>query len=207
MGYGLAVSPLDEEREAIALDVRRRGYGPDAEAKAMEFADATAAIVLGGFREGHDRLEAVRAKYAGEPWFRVVHGGVTHVLLETPAAQLRELGPQLLAGVPWQYDPLPVLRNLDPPQLWLLGADDVDAPSAETARRLGALAAQGRPITIAQFPGAEHGLYEYETAPDGSRLSTRAAAGSFAALRDFALRGRLEGAYGAALVTGAALPR
>src|SRR4029077_7522175 len=68
VGFGLAVSPLDEDREAIALDITRHGYGADAMAKARESADATAAILLTAFREGSERLDVVGARYAKEPW-------------------------------------------------------------------------------------------------------------------------------------------
>jgi hypothetical protein len=200
VAYGLAVSPLDEDREAIALDVARRGYGPEVAASAMEIADASEAVLTSGFRDGFDRLEALRAKYGSAPWFRYIRGNVTFLLLETSPALLREHGPRLLAGTPFQYDPMPVLRNLETPQLWVLGEDDLDAPSAETARRLEALAGEGRPIATAMFPRAEHGIYEYETAPDGTRLSTRNPDGYFALMRDFIRDGRLGGPYGTSVV-------
>jgi pimeloyl-ACP methyl ester carboxylesterase len=202
VAYGLAVSPLDEDRSAIALDVTRRGYGPDVVAKAMEIADATEAILLSGFKGGYEQLDAVRGRHGREPWFRWIHGNVTFALLEMPPAQLREQGPELLAGLPLQYDPLPVLRNLETPQLWVLGADDLDAPSAETIRRLGALAAAGRPIVTAVFPHAEHGIYEYETTTDGKRISTRNPDGYFAIMRDFIRGDPLDGLYGSASVSG-----
>jgi hypothetical protein len=41
----------------------------------------------------------------------------------------------------------------------------------------------------------------FETAKDGSRLSTRYAPGYFTMLRDFARDGRLEGPYGDAQLT------
>jgi pimeloyl-ACP methyl ester carboxylesterase len=191
VGFGLAVSPLDEDREAIALDLTRRGYGPDVVAEAMKIADATATIILSGFRDGYDQLAAVRAKYDKEPWFQYVHGDVTFFLLDTPEAKLREQGPVLLSGIPATYDPMPVLRNLDTPQLWILAADDSEAPSAATERRLRKLAAQGKPITVAVFPHTEHGIYEYETTADGKRVSTRNPDGYFAMMRNFILHGRL----------------
>ena len=117
-------------------------------------------------------------------------------LLENPEAVVREKGPVLLAGIPADYDPMPVLRNLDASQLWILGGDDTDAPSAETARLLRGLIAQGRPITLAVFPNAGHGIYEYETTADGTRVSTRNSDGYFAMMRDFILDGRTHGAYG-----------
>ena len=96
---------------------------------------------------------------------------------------------------------MPVLRNLEAPQLWILGADDIDAPSAETARRLKVLAAAGRTITTAVFPRAEHGIFEYETAPDGTRLSTRQPDGYFRMMRDFILNGRSGTSYGTARIS------
>jgi pimeloyl-ACP methyl ester carboxylesterase len=190
--FGLAVSPLDEDREAIAFDLTSRGYGPDVVAKAMHIADAVAAIVASNFRNGYEQLAAVKAKYGKEPWFKYVHGDIAFYLLGTPEAKLREQGPVLLNGVPANYDPMPVLRNLDTPQLWILAAEDHDAPSAETERRLRALQVKGKPITVAMFPRTEHGIYEFETRADGTRVDTRNAEGYFAMMRDYILHGRLD---------------
>jgi pimeloyl-ACP methyl ester carboxylesterase len=190
--FGLAVSPLDEDREAIAFDLTSRGYGPDVVAKAMHIADAVAAIVASNFRNGYEQLAAVKAKYGKEPWFKYVHGDIAFYLLGTPEAKLREQGPVLLNGVPANYDPMPVLRNLDTPQLWILAAEDHDAPSAETERRLRALQVKGKPITVAMFPRTEHGIYEFETGADGTRVDTRNAEGYFAMMRDYILHGRLD---------------
>ena len=192
IGYGLAVSPLDEVREATAFDLTSRGYGPDVVAKAMHIADAVSAVIVSDFRSGYDQIDAVKAKYGKEPWFKYVRGDIAFYLLETPEAKLREQGPVLLAGVPANYDPMPVLRNLDTPQLWILAADDHDAPSAETERRLRALQAKGKPITVAVFPNTEHGIYEFETKPDGTRVDTRNPEGYFAMMRDFIMHGRLD---------------
>jgi uncharacterized protein len=200
VGFGLAVSPLEEDREAIALDMTRHGYGADVMAKAMEIADATATILLSDFREGYERLDAIRARYGNEPWFKHVHGDITFALLEMSQAQLRERGPELVWHVPAQYDPMPVLRNLDVPQLWILGSDDTDAPSAETEQRLRALAAEGKPIVTAVFSHADHGIYEYETKTDGTRISTRNADGYFAMMRDFICIGRVGKHYGASVI-------
>src|SRR5690606_15580484 len=131
--------------------------------------------------------------YGDEPWFRHVRGNISFFMLDNPEATVREQGPVLLPGVPAHYDPMPVLRNLDTPQLWILGADDRDAPSAETVRRLRALQAEGKPATVAVFPDAGHGIYEYETTADGKRLDTRNPEGYFAMMRDFILHGRLDG--------------
>jgi pimeloyl-ACP methyl ester carboxylesterase len=200
VGFGLAVSAIEEDREAIALDMTVQGYGADVMAKAMRVADATAAVMRSGFREGYDQLAAVKKAYAGEAWFKHVHGDFSFFLLETPVAALREKGPAILAGVPADYDPMPVLRHLDTPQLWILGEDDRDAPSAETARRLRGLIGQDRPITLAMFPHADHGIYEYEIRADGERVSTRNPDGYFAMMRDFIRDGRIGKHYGSSTI-------
>lgn len=192
VGYGLAVSPLEEDRESIALDLTDHGFGPNEIAKADHIADAVGAIIVNDFRSGYDELAAVRAKYAKEPWLKYVHGDVTFFFLTTPEAKLRAELPGLLGGVPANYDPMPVLRHLDTPQLWVLGADDHEAPTAETVRRLRALEANGKPITIALFPHTEHGIYEYERDADGEFIDTRNADGFFAMMRDFILHGELD---------------
>jgi uncharacterized protein len=201
VGFGLAVSPLDEDREAIAYDMQSHGYGPEVMAKAMQIADASATILISDFRSGYGKLDALKLKYGKEPWFKHVHGDVTWALLAGPTETLKEKGPVLFAGVPLQYDPMPVLRNLDTPQLWILGGEDADAPSAETIKRLRALQETGHPITLAVFPHAEHGIYEFETKSDGTRDDTRNPQGYFSMMRDFILHGRLVSRhYGASTI-------
>jgi hypothetical protein len=207
VGFGMAISPLQEDRSAIALDVTRHGYGADVMAKAMEIADAVAAILNSNFQDGYDKLDALRKRYGAEPWFKDIHGDVAWFLLEKSPDEVRVLGPKLLAGVPLHYDPMPVLRNLTVPQLWILGEDDLDAPSAETTRRLRALNAAGRPITEALYPHAEHGIYEYETTADGRRLSTRQPEGYFRLMCDFILGKALGPEYGTATLTRVVAPK
>ena len=45
VSFGLAVSPIDEDREAIEFDMERAGFGPEIKAKAMEVADASARLI------------------------------------------------------------------------------------------------------------------------------------------------------------------
>ena len=71
-------------------------------------------------------------------------------------------------------------------------------------RRLRGLNAKGRPITIAAFPHAEHGIYEYETKADGTtRVSTRNSEGYFYMMRDYIFIGDLKSKYGMSTVTQA----
>lgn len=201
VSFGLAVSPVEEDDQEVELEMRLAGHGPEETAKALEVARAAQAIMISGFSDGFRRFDELRAKYRKEPWYKDLRGNMTRYLLPYTEEELREKGQAFKFGTPWHYDSLPVLRSLTVPQLWALGEDDLDAPSAETARRLAALIAQGKPITLAVFAGAEHGMTEYELAPSGERVSTRFAPGYFAMLRDFVRDGRIGGTYGRAVIT------
>jgi uncharacterized protein len=200
ISFGLAVSVIDEDQQEVALEMRLKGHNAAEIAKALEVADAAEAVIESAFTKGFERFDIVRAKYRNEPWYKDVHGNYTYLLLPYSEAQLREKGKEYVFGTPFRYDPMPTLRAVNTPQLWILGEDDLEAPSAETSRRIKTLIAEGRPITLALFPGAEHGMTEYETRPDGVRVSTRYAAGYFPMMRDFIRSGRLQGPYGSSVI-------
>ena len=200
VAYGLAVTPLDEDREAVVLDMSRHGFGVDETRKALEVARAVEGIIKANFQQGYVELEALRAKYSGEPWFRYLRGNVTGLLLSAPESFWREKGPVLLAGILPDYDPMPVLRKLRTPQLWILGSDDIDAPPQETWRRLLQLKREGRPISAVMLRGAEHGLYTFELDAKGERVSLGLSKAYFGLMRDFATRGSISPAYDDAVV-------
>jgi len=160
----------------------------------------TEVLIDSNFQSGYERLAQVRARYASEPWYRYVRGSAVGIILDMPEEKLRREGPALAPNVSLYYDPLPVLRNLDVPQLWILAEDDEVAPSGETEHRLAAFQRSGRPIVAAVFAGADHGMYRYELAADGTRVSTRAPDGYLPMMREFILTGRIGGDYGARIV-------
>jgi len=200
VSFGLAVSVIDEDQEEVALEMRLKGHNQEEISKALEVASAAEAVFESGFTKGFERLDAVRAKYRNAPWYKDVHGNYTHFILPYTAAEAREKFKDSLPGTPFRYDPMPTLRAVKTPQLWILGEDDLEAPSAETSRRIKTLIVEGKPITLALFPHAEHGMTEYEIASNGERVSTRYAPGYFAMMRDFARNGRLSGSYGSSAV-------
>jgi pimeloyl-ACP methyl ester carboxylesterase len=203
VSFGLAVSVIDEDQQEVALEMRLKGHTPEEISKALEVASAAEAVFESGFTTGFERFDAVRAKYRNEPWYKDLHGNYTHFILPYTAVEIREKGRDLIAitgQTPFRYDPMPTLRAVEAPQLWILGEDDLEAPSAETSRRIRTLIAEGKPITLALFPHAEHGMTEYEVASNGERVSTRYAPGYFVMMRDFARDGRLSGSYGSSVV-------
>ena len=203
VSFGLAVSVIDEDQEEVALEMRLKGHAQGEISKALEVASAAEAVFESGFTKGFERFDAVRAKYRDEPWYKDLHGNYTHFILPYTAAELREQrdqGKAFIFGTPFRYDPMPTVRAVKAPQLWILGEDDLEAPSVETGRRIKLLIAEGKPITLALFPHAEHGMTEYEVASNGERVSTRYAPGYFTMMRDFARNGQLSGSHGSSVV-------
>jgi len=201
VSFGLAVSVADEDREAIAFQMGLKGYAPDVIAKAQEIGVATTRVFESGMQDGIEQLDAVRARYRGEPWYKDVYGNYTHLILAMTADEIRTKGQVYRFGTPMRYDPMPTLRAVKVPQLWAIGGMDIDAPSGETSRRIKTLIAEGQPITLAVFPKAEHGMTEFEESADGKRTSTRYTPGYFRLLIDYAKGAKLAKSYGDADIT------
>jgi dienelactone hydrolase len=200
--FGLAVNVIDEDQEAVELQMREKGYPPEVVGKALEVAGAAEAVFENDFKDGFAKLDEVRAKYGSEAWYKDVHGDYAFFVLQQHSdAELRALAPQFDWHTPFHYDPMPPLRAAKAPQLWILGGEDYEAPSAETSRRIKSLIAEGLPFTLAYYRGAEHGMTLFETGPDGERLSTRYVPGYLRMIRDFAREGQLHGSYGDAELT------
>ena len=136
VGFGLAISPLEEDREEIVLEMKAKGHSSTEIAHALEIANAAGTVMSTGFTKGFDRFDSLRAEYRSAPWYKDLHGNFTIDLLPYSQAELQIKADEFLVGTPWHYDSMSVLRRLRTPQLWILGVDDLDAPSAETSHRL-----------------------------------------------------------------------
>jgi alpha-beta hydrolase superfamily lysophospholipase len=200
ISFGLAVTVLQEDQQQVELEMRLKGHGPAEIAKALAVARAAETVIASGFTTGFDEFDAVRAKYRGEPWYKDLHGNFTWALLPYDKTELIEKGAALKWGTPFSYEPMPTLAANRTPQLWALGADDLDAPSAMTSARIRSLQAKGLPFTLAVFPGAEHGLTLFEVNAAGERVSTRYAPGYFEMMADFIRTGRIGPRYGEAKI-------
>lgn len=201
VSFGLAVSVIDEDQEEIALEMQLKGYGPDIVAKAQAIGSAAERVIASRFTAGLDEFDAIRDKYRHEPWYKDVHGNYTWMILPMSRQDIPAQRAAFDFGTPFHYDPMPTLAAVTMPQLWVLGGQDLQAPSAETSRRIKGLIASGHPITLALYPDAEHGMTQFETGKDGKRLSTRYPRGYLRMLADFARNGRLPGDYGKAQIT------
>ena len=202
VSFGLAVTILEEDQQSVALDMSFHHHSAQDAAKALELARAGERVVETGGKRGYAEFDALRERYKSESWYKDVHGDFLFFVLPLDRAQIiDQMHKEFDFYTPFRYQPMPALRASTTPQLWVLGSDDLDAPSAETARRIGSLIAAGKDYTLAIYSGAEHGMTEYELKPDGTRVSTRFAPGYFAMMRDFVLYGSIGNRYGNAKIT------
>lgn len=201
VGYGLTVSPLEENRSEVLQDLAAAGYGADALAAAGEVVDATATLMATGFRDGYAEYARVRRLYRAEPWFTAIDGEFSGQILKYPPWLLKLIAPvarrKANQGTPWRHDPMPVLRDAGVPMLWVLAGADTSAPPEQTRTDLQSLQADGHALTILEFPNTEHGIHEFMEGEAGKRVYSRVAAGYLAAVVEFARCGELSGAsYG-----------
>lgn len=190
--YGLAQTPLEEDREEVFDDLRRRGFGDAATlAKAQEITDATAAVMRSNFATGLDRLDALKQKYGAERWYEAIEGEFTGDFLAMPSWLLSIIGPYFDEGTSWDYDPRPVIADLEMPALWVLAGKDSDAPSATTLEILRRFQIeQTRPIDIALFPEAEHAMVSFRE-QNGERTPMGFVPGYFGLLATWIKTGQL----------------
>jgi uncharacterized protein len=204
VSFGLAVTVLEEDQESVALDMAFHHHSAEDTTKAVELARAGERLFETGGHEGYDQFNALRERYRSEPWYKDVHGDYLFFILPLDQAQIIDAMSKDLnfveARTPFRYEPMPTLRASTTPQLWVLGSDDLEAPSAETAKRIKSLIAQNKPYTLAVYPGAEHGMTEYEIDANGDRVSTRFSPGYFQMMTDFIRDGRIKDHYGNAAI-------
>jgi pimeloyl-ACP methyl ester carboxylesterase len=199
VSFGLAVTVLEEDQEGVALDMRFHHHSAADATKALDLARAGERVIESGGKEGYETFDTVRRRYQSEPWYKDVQGDFVGFILPLDQKQIvsaiAEFGFQT---TPFRYEPMPALRVSTTPQLWVLGSDDLEAPSAETAKRIKSLIAVGKDYTLAVYPGAEHGMTEYEVNAKGERVATRFAPGYFRLMADFIRNGCISGQYGSA---------
>jgi hypothetical protein len=152
--------------------------------------------------DGYQAFDALRQKYKFEPWYKDVQGDFVFFIMPLDQKQIIDaIIQQFKFHTPFDYEPMPALRVFTTPQLWVLGSDDLEAPSAETAKRIKSLIAQGKDYTLAVYPGAKHGMTQYELNANGERVSTRFAPGYFQMMAEFIRDGRIGSHYGNAQIT------
>lgn len=187
IGFGLVVSPIDEDREQMISEARAAGLDAQAIEQINRLSRATSRLLTSHFDDGFDELSELRRELANVPWAATIEGEHSGAMLRTADADLRRLGRARFDNLEliWDYDAEAVLERLDAPLLWVLAGEDREAPIENTRGALASLAAAGKPVDVYLFPDTDHGMFEYRTLPDGSREGTRITDGYLRLLGDW----------------------
>jgi hypothetical protein len=188
VGYGLAMSMADEDRLEAPLKLRERGADDQAVAEFETLNAALHRAARDGFRDWRPFDEAFE-RFRDRPWMAALRGTRTWMdwVLQTGLTQAKAQAPAMFEHFfqPF-YEPLPTLQALSVPMLWLVPEDDIEAPPGPTLAALAQLRAQGKPVAVRVFPGADHGLVTF-VVREGRRVPTAYAPGAFAAIADWVL--------------------
>ena len=197
IGFGLVVSPIDEDREQMISEARAAGLDAQALGRIDRLSAATARLLTSHFCDGFEELEALRQELADTPWAATIQGEHSGAMLRTSDADLCRLGRARFDNLEliWDYDAEAVLERLDAPLLWVLAEQDREAPIEKTSGALRSLAAAGKPVDVYLFPDTDHGMFEFRTLPDGDRRITRITDGYLRLLGDW-IKGDAGGTYG-----------
>lgn len=197
VGFGLIASPIEEDREQMVSEVRALGLGRDAEALVNRLSQATAKLLLSDFADGYQELASVRRQIRTNSWLEKISGEHSGEILGLEEEQLRRLGAARFDNLEiiWNYDSMVALRRLRAPLLWVLAAEDREAPIEGTRRALMRLCASGKKLDAYVFPDTDHGMVEFKVDADGTRTVTRITDGYLQLLGDW-IKGETKGGYG-----------
>ena len=199
IGFGLVASPIEEDREEMISEARALGLDSSALALINRLSAATSRLLLSDFSRGYDELGKVRRELAQQPWSQQIHGEYSGEVVRLTDDELRRLGRARFDNLEliWDYDSVAALQRVSIPVLWVLAAEDREAPIETTRAALLKLKKAGKPIDVYLFPDTDHGMMEFVTNADGSRTVTRITDGYLQLLGDW-IKGRVAGPYGRA---------
>jgi alpha-beta hydrolase superfamily lysophospholipase len=160
VSYGLAISPLEEDRFEVMNELRAKRYDDSVVAKGRKLTDITGRIMLSRFTDGLDDLRKFKAAHADAKWLQEVEGDFTGPLLRSPDDQFVELRKLLDFDAILDYDAQAALRRVRVPMLWIVAGKDTEAPPAPTLEFLRTLQPEPPQLDIAVFPNADHGILE-----------------------------------------------
>lgn len=170
--FAMAEGPIAQDQALVAQQLREAGFDGAAQRQAQALTAITERIVRSNMRDGLDELEAFKAQSAGAPWLSAIQPrSYTGLFLKFSAQDIRTHGPALAQGLNFDHEPRPIIETITPRQLWLLGGNDRQAPSAGTQVILRQMQQKRRNIAVIVFPRADHGLVETLNTADGMTMA------------------------------------
>jgi pimeloyl-ACP methyl ester carboxylesterase len=193
VGFGVVGTAVEQDQWQVDYQlIQERGYNPSILPKVHALTDATAVVARSDFHAGMDRVEALKAAFAREPWLKDVDGQYSGGLVRGEVERMRAESPHVV----WTYGGPDIIRSLRVPQLWAFAADDDVAPSAPSIARLAAIRREGTPIRTIVFPNTTHGIVRIAKIDNGKRQNLGdVAPGYFQLLIDFA-KGTMDSRHG-----------
>ncbi|SKA38335.1 hypothetical protein SAMN04488128_104411 [Chitinophaga eiseniae] len=195
--YSLLIPPREENRQEALHDLEEGHYSEADIAKAMQVVAATDQVVRTGFNGGMEAVDALKALYGKEPWFKALQGDYTGPILEASRAQLDTLKQIFPTDIPLDYDPVPTFRRVKAPMLWVIAGKDTEAPNGGTIDVLKKAVVTRKNIDVVIFPHADHGIIDVQDGPHGpdGPVLLRYSAGYFDLLRDWILHRQVSKRY------------
>lgn len=200
IGFGLVVSPVEEDREQLLNEAQQMHLDRPAVAQVQRLSEATAAIVRSHFTTGFEALDRIRHEVSFAPWVSTIEGEYSGDMLRMSDDDLRRVGRARFDNLEliWDYDAGAALAKLRVPLLWVLAGEDREAPIAATRTMLSKLKASRDQIDLYLFPDTDHGMVEFRSNADGSRTPIRITNGYLKLLADWIKRD-LRASYGLAV--------
>lgn len=199
VSYGLAISPLEEDREEVLGELRAKHYDENVIAKGRELTSITGRIMLSRFTDGVTDLAKFKAAHGDEKWLHEVEGDFTGPLLRSPDDTFTELKAALGFDAILDYDAQAALRRVRSPMLWVVAGKDTEAPPVPTLEFIRRLQGGPTQLDIAVFPNADHGIIEMQER-GGELVATAQSAGYYDLLADWIRTRKLEGRFGNAIL-------
>ena len=162
VAYGLAIGPLEEDREEVVNELRARGYDDVVLADARRLTALTSRVLLSRFTDGLEELAQFKAAHANDGWLKEVEGDFTGPIVRGTAEQMEALRAALGFDAILDYDAAAPLQRVRAPMLWVVAGKDTEAPSAPTLTVLRELQIAPSQLDIAVFPNADHGIIEVD---------------------------------------------
>lgn len=181
VGYGLVTSPIEEDLDQMLLEAQQQQLDAIALKQIHRLSKITSKILLSNFKSGLGELEALRKEQKSRPWVNSINGEYSGAMLRMSDIELQRVGRALFDNLEliWDYDSKPVLKKLKIPMLWIVAEKDREAPAQRTLEALAELKQYNSALTTYTFPDTDHGMYEFNELPDGTRTNTRIADGYF----------------------------
>jgi uncharacterized protein len=199
VGFGLVISPIEEDRAQLLDEARRMNLDARSIEQIERLSDATSRLLLSHFESGFEELDVLRQEIAEAPWASRIEGEYSGDMVRMSDADLRRIGRARFDNLEiiWDYDARAALTRLKVPLLWILAAEDREAPTETTRAVIRERRVAGQSIDAFVFPATDHGMFEFTENSDGTRVMTRVTDGYLRLLADW-VKEDVNGTYGRA---------